>query len=228
MRLALDLGVCLVMFLSIWYFSRNGFIMVVYHALGWMLCLLLVYLLQPYAARFLQEKGVTQLIADKIEGVFAAKIQKSVSESQESVEEALLLPQKLQALLKFNNNETAYELLGVSTAVAYLAMSVAQFAVNLLAVILLLIVLRILFLIVGILLKLTSELPVIHGVNAFLGGVGGFFLGILFVWIYGVVVYCVSIWSSNPGLLQAAGEAFLLSKANLYNPILNFAVRLIK
>ena len=77
---------------------------------------------------------------------------------------------------------------------------------------------------IGAALDILTKLPVIHSLNAFLGGVAGILSGIFYVWLLGLLVFFAAVIGSQAWLSDAAAQTVLLNFANEFNPLLRWAV----
>jgi len=98
------------------------------------------------------------------------------------------LPQTLKDKLTANNNSMVYEKLGVTDFSDYISAYTADILLKILAFI-------VTFLLIALLLRLTlftldriSQLPVLHGINKFLGLLCGAGMGLFVIWIFFLVL----------------------------------------
>lgn len=225
LQIILDLAAAAILLISVISGVKKGFIKTVYSAVRLILCLILTRILYPYAAQILMTTSVPdtirEAVGEKISGLLPA-----AGSNAEKLEN-LPLPDFLKEMLIKQDTAEIYAKLGVDTFEQYLTASVTKFAVNAVAVISVLILAIIVTWIVGLVLNLASKLPVIHSVNAFLGGAIGLVLGIILVWIGGAVIYVLILTGDRPQLVEALNASYLLKFANQYNPILGWVTRLL-
>ena len=116
---------------------------------------------------------------------------------QSSFIEKVPVPQTLKDKLTANNNSTVYEKLGVTDFSDYISAYTAGIILKVLAFIAA-------FLLITLLLRLTiftldriAELPVLHGINKFLGLLCGAGMGLLVIWVFFLVL--TLFWSTKFG-----------------------------
>ena len=224
-KMILDL---LVIFLIVFGIARGvkkGFVQTVYHALRWLVCILLAQFLYPYVAELLKQLGLVDAIQSGLEDTLASMMNGS---GNTSMIQSLPLPDFLKEILVQNDNSIVYEMFHVTTLTGYVAAYLANMAVNILSVIVLFVLLIVLTRLIGAALGILTKLPVIHSLNALLGGAAGLLLGILNVWIFGLAVFLLAIFCKWTWLSDAAAQTTLLNLFNAYNPLLKLAMNFLK
>ncbi|MBQ7916826.1 MAG: CvpA family protein [Firmicutes bacterium] len=214
----------LVLFLMVFAVVRGahkGFVQTIYHAVRWIVCIILAQILYPYVADLLKQVGVVELIQSGLEEMLAPVMEGA---GNTAMIESLPLPQILKDILVQNDNSAVYELLNVSTLTGYVAAYLANMAVNILAVILLIIVLLIGSHLIGVALDIITKLPVIHTLNAVLGAGAGAVMGVFYVWVFGLVVYLAGLMGKLTWMTAAVGDTMLLDLANQFNPLLKWVM----
>ena len=74
----------------------------------------------------------------------------------------------------------------------YLATSLADIVVEVLAVLVLFVIIKLILRIIISLLNIVSHLPIIHGMNKMLGGIVGLAEGVIIIWIICLLLTIVS------------------------------------
>ena len=216
-KILLDFGVAVILILAVIVGWKRGFVQTIYQAFRWLICIILAQLLYPYVSDLLKSTGLETTIRESIITALGG------SQSGGDIQ-SIKLPGFLKDLLIKNDNTTIYEMLHVKTATEYVSAYLAQLAINVISVLLLIIDLLIGTRLLGVALNILTRLPVLNSLNSFLGGLGGIVLGILYIWIFGLVVYLVAILGHLTSLGEAAEQTWLLNLANQYNPLLHFAM----
>lgn len=220
-KIGLDL---LVIFLLVFGLARGvkkGFVQTLYHALRWIVCIILAQLLYPYVAGFLKQIGLAATIQNSLEEALGSVMQGS---GNTSMIESLPLPDFLKGILVQNDNSAVYELLNVSTLSGYVAAYLAMMLVNIISVVVLFVVLLVASRLIGTALDILTKLPVIHSLNALLGGAAGAVLGIFYVWLFGLIVFMAALMFHWAWLSDGAAQTVLLNFANQNNPMLQWAL----
>lgn len=81
---------------------------------------------------------------------------------------------------------------------------------------------------IGAALNILTKLPVIHSLNALLGGAAGLVLGIINVWFFGLVVFLAALFFKWDWLSDGIAQTTLLNFCNQYNPILSLVMNFLK
>ncbi len=216
-KIVLDLLVIFLIVFGLFRGIRKGFVQTLYQALRWILCLILAQILYPYAADFLKQVGLFEMmqkgIEESLEGLMSGSGNTSMIQS-------LPLPDFLKDLLIQNDNSVVYEMLNVTTLAGYVSAYLANMALNVLSVVALLVVLLVISHLIGAALNIITKLPVIHSLNALLGGVAGLALGVINVWFFGLLVFLAALFMKWDWLSDGMAQTTLLDFCNRYNPIL--------
>ena len=224
-KIVLDLaGIFLIVF-GLFRGIRKGFVQTLYQAVRWILCLILAQILYPYAADFLRQIGLLEMIQGGLEESLAGMMSGS---GNTSMIQSLPLPEFLKDVLVQNDNSVVYEMLHVTTLSGYVAAYLATMAVNILSVVVLLVALLVVSHLIGAALNILTKLPVIHSLNALLGGAAGLVLGIINVWFFGLVVFLAALFFKWDWLSDGIAQTTLLNFCNLYNPILSLVMNFLK
>lgn len=224
-KIILDLIVIFLIAFGVARGIRKGFVQTVYHALRWLVCILLAQLLYPYVAGALKQFGLTAAVQGGLESTLESMMSGS---GNTSMIQSLPLPGFLKDILVQNDNGIVYEMLNVSTLSGYVAAYLANLAVNILSVVVLFLLLIVITRLIGAALGILTKLPVIHSLNALLGGAAGLLLGVLNVWIFGLAVFLLAIFGKWAWLSDAAAQTTLLNLFNEYNPLLKLALNFMK
>lgn len=197
MEMTLVLGV--VAFLAIMFLIgyRNGMIKVLLSFVATIIAFLLSILLAGPCETFIKEstpvydnlkKQMTEYVSEYI----SAEVDTSDIELQKDAIGELKLPSSIKN--KLINSNTADEKLsmGVDTFSEYLATSLADIVVEVLAVLVLFVIIKLILRIIISLLNIVSHLPIIHGINKMLGGIVGLAEGVIIIWIICLLLTIVS------------------------------------
>ncbi len=197
MEMTLVLGV--VAFLAIMFLIgyRNGMIKVLLSFVATIIAFLLSILLAGPCETLIKEstpvydnlkKQMTEYVSEYI----SAEVDTSDIELQKDAIGELKLPSSIKN--KLINSNTADEKLsmGVDTFSEYLATSLADIVVEVLAVLVLFVIIKLILRIIISLLNIVSHLPIIHGMNKMLGGIVGLAEGVIIIWIICLLLTIVS------------------------------------
>ena len=224
LKYVLDLAVVALIVFAVWRGVSKGFVITVYNTFRWLVCIILAQILYPYVSQFLTGLGLEKSLAESFAESFAGTLEGA---GGSAAIESLPLPEFLKALLNQNDNSTVYELLGVSTATEYVSAYLAHLAVDLLSIILLVVILLVGTWLIGRALDILTKLPVVKQLNKGLGAVSGFVLGILYVWLFGAVLYLVSMLGKVEGLWETIPSTYILNWVNGWNPLLKWVISIL-
>lgn len=197
MEMTLVLGV--VAFLAIMFLIgyRNGMIKVLLSFVATIIAFLLSILLAGPCETFIKEStpvydNLKKQMTEYVSECISAEVDTSDIELQKDAIGELKLPSSIKN--KLINSNTADEKLsmGVDTFSEYLATSLADIVVEVLAVLVLFVIIKLILRIIISLLNIVSHLPIIHGMNKMLGGIVGLAEGVIIIWIICLLLTIVS------------------------------------
>lgn len=196
MEIILDVGICIVMFLSIFVCYRRGFLRSVFGLLSNILAIII----SSWLGSFLSNLIYDNFIRDKVVDSVSESIAGAVGSQTQSVETAANnLPDYVNTILGLFGYTTDSLNSGINNAVETQSLNIAQAVESVIApiimaimtiilVIILFIIIRIIF---GKLIKLAdivSRAPVIRTVNKIFGGLLGIVNGFIIVYFITAVV----------------------------------------
>ena len=158
----------------------------------------LVIAITPHVSAWMQEStSIADTVQSKIqemitlpEGVTEDMLSSmEISrEEQISLIEGAGLPSVIQEMLLENNNNEAYEALGVGSFVDYIGAYVTKLIADIISFIIVWIIVTILSRVLMAVIGIVGKIPVIGGINRIAGGVVGVGIGLIIVWILFVLV----------------------------------------
>lgn len=128
------------------------------------------------------------ILGEEDESGFVESLNIPIPSQQREIIEQLKLPEQMKEALLDHNNSEIYRMLGVDAFVDYVGTYLAGMVLNLIGsvVLFLLIYIGIRFLIRWV--DLIARLPILHGINQLAGAVLGGVQGLLFVWLFFLIV----------------------------------------
>lgn len=195
----------------------------------------LVMAISPHISGWLQEStSIEETVKNKLEGMIElpegvdADALASVEiprEQQISLIEGAGLPSMIQDMLLENNNNEAYEALGVTNFVdyigAYITKVVADILSFLIAWIIVTIIARILMGVIG----LINKLPVIGGLNKIAGAVVGAGIALIIVWILFILVTLLYSTTVGQTCMADIAASRILTKLYDGNVLMKFITK---
>lgn len=158
----------------------------------------LVMAITPYISEWLQQNpAITETVESKImemielpEGVTEEQLAsiEIPREQQISLIEGAGLPSVIQDMLLVNNNNEAYETLGVTNFVDYIGAYVTKLIADIIAFLVAWLVVSIISRILMGMIGIVDKIPVVGGVNKIVGAVVGVGIGLIIVWILFILV----------------------------------------
>jgi len=206
---------------------RKGFIRKFASMFFFIAASMLVYLATPHISSFLKNyTPVYKVIEDKCEQAFLTDEGNAEEETSQLEQikfiENLEIPEVLQKQLTSNNNKSVYENLAVESFKNYIVSYLATLILNIISYV-------VTFILVSVILRLAikaldvmAKLPIIHGINQFLGLFLGLLQGVLVVWLIFLVITIFSSTSTGRQLLLMVSESPILTFIYDSNLLLKF------
>lgn len=212
---------------------RRGFVRVFASMFFFVLSSVLVYMATPYISQFLKEyTPIYKVVESKCEEAFAGMGDGDKAEDAEKGEvsfldqkkliEELELPGILKQQLLNNNNDVGYDLLGVTGFSKYIAGYMANIILNILSFLAALLLVFLILRTTVMTLDIIANLPILHGVNRFLGLILGFAQGILVIWFGLLLLTVFSHTDAGEKLMHMVYESPILSFLYEQNIILKY------
>ena len=198
---------------------RKGMVRTLAAMMSLVVSLVLVSLVNPYVATFLEEKTtIYEVTETKCREAFQRIAEKQTENMQEELMQKMGLPETFSKTLKIGDEFT-------ENAVAPFAESTAHFIINGLSFVITFVLLSILLRIAVGLLDGLFRLPILSFVNRLAGGAIGAVQGLFILWIFFLIIFL--IWNTEIGT-----QALAMIQENpvtnwLYNcnPFVNILLR---
>lgn len=213
---------------------KQGLIKILVSLLATLIMFTVVTMLTPYVSNFIRqvtplEKMVETKVADAfmVDGHSTANFNELdlPKDAQIALVESAELPELFREMLLTNNNNEAYETLGVTTFGAYVAAYISKVIADVIAFLVILVALLVVFPIVIKALGIINKLPVIGGMNRLAGVALGLCIGLVVVWV--VFVLLTLIYDTSLGKLCFENIESSAMLKTLYdkNILMNFVLR---
>lgn len=208
------------------YGHYRGFIRLTLSIAALTATLIIVKLGMPYVTDYLKNNTMIyeniQESMVKASGLYDADMAEEMPAEQRMIIESLNLPEQMKEILIENNNTEVYEFLGAERFADYIGRYLADMIISGAGFLIAFVVVFVAIQLVFRWLDLVAKLPILSGLNQIAGALMGGLEGLLFVWIFLLVLS----WFSNLEWAQALMEqieasAFLsfLYNNNLLNLI---------
>lgn len=186
-----DIGVASIFLICAMIGYKKGFIMSILGFVPFIGAFFLTGFITPIIASFLRKTPIYGGFVGGLEEKFAFVEDISLFDSKGVLEfiEGLQVPDFLKEVLVVNNNPVVHDLLGVENLVAYIVGFLATLCVNILSYV---IVFFCILMITNIFMRglnIVSRLPILNSFNRIIGMLIGIFKGLVFVWLFGVVLF---------------------------------------
>lgn len=193
---------------------QKGFVKEIVSVFFMLISFLLVWAVNPYVNTFVKEyTPVYDTIQDKCQTLVSEQIgnKKTLDkEEQNQVMENMELPDLLKNALVENNTAETYRYLAVSTFTEYISDSLAVMAVNGISFLISFVLSAAVIKLLGFILNVLTNLPVINGINKIAGAAVGGIKCIIFIWIaFLVLTLLCNTTLGQQGMALIQQDAFL-------------------
>ena len=210
------------------YGHWRGLIRLAVSMLALLITFVVVRLAMPYAADYVrQNTSVYEWLAKRVEAAVQPEellgntipgMALETPSFQRQFIEGMELPDEIKELLIENNNSEMYELLGVTAFTEYIGNYLANLMLNLIGFVISFLVVYVSLRLLANALDLVAKLPILSGMNHLAGALLGGLHGLLFVWIFFLVltIFSKAAWSQQMlTQIRASGWLSLLYRYNL-------------
>lgn len=174
---------------------HRGFIRLAVSMVALIVSMTIVHAAMPQVTGYLKEHtSIQQSLSENMKKAVGMDVEngQGIPSAQRQIIEELKLPQNVKDLLIENNNNEVYELLGVDRFVDYIGGYLSDMILNSIGFVLLFGLVYALLRLAMSWLDIIARLPILSGMNkiagAFLGGIEG----LLFLWLFFLVVTAFS------------------------------------
>ncbi|MDO4189413.1 MAG: CvpA family protein [Lachnospiraceae bacterium] len=206
--------VALFVYMIVRGYSR-GFLRMVVTFVGLVVILVAVKSVSPYVSSYLINNTNTySSVQEKITEKFKEsnlKYDNTIKENQELTINSYDVPDILKNNLIINNTQEMYQKLLVSVFEEYVSAYLAKTAINAMSFVILFVVLIAVFKIVLAAVDLISRIPIIKGINKYIGGCLGFLEALVIVWIFFFIIVVFIGADSSSQLFSMINESKFLT-----------------
>jgi len=213
---------------------KQGLIKILVSLLATLIMFTLVTMLTPYVSNLIREATpLEKTVQKKMSDAFALDGDSNMRfdevdlprDAQIALIEAAELPDIFREMLLTNNNNEAYETLGVSTFGAYVAAYISKVIADVVAFLIILVILIVAFPIVIKALGIINKLPVIGGINRLAGGVLGLGIGLAVVWVVFIILTLMYDTSLGRECFENIESSAMLKALYDKNILMNYIVK---
>ncbi|MCI8391710.1 MAG: CvpA family protein [Roseburia sp.] len=210
---------------------RRGFLRLAYSLVSWILMFMIVSWATPYISRYIFEHtSIYEQVAAHCEEVIHQTAEERAGEQADSQEQKLQdlgiqMPDNVMEDIVERVTRTADQFMEESGIYTQLAREIAVFVTQGIAFLAALVIAWLMISIISHLLGIVSRIPVLKGINRFLGLFAGGVYGLLMVWVaFAVIAVCGagSVGQTAGALIR---ESRLLAFLYDNNPILFLLMR---
>lgn len=167
---------------------RRGFVREIMSFFFVFLALALAWMINPYVNEFMTQKTeVYEKIQESCQGMISSQMTEENQENEKGEDNSVInnlnLPEILQKNLADNNTIEVYQKLAVDSVGEYVSKYLADMIVGGLSYLISYVLANLILKLIGCVLNIITELPLINGANRLTGAVVGIAKGILFLWI---------------------------------------------
>lgn len=199
------------------YGHYRGFIRLAVSMVALIAALTIVHVSMPRVTEYLKENTtIQQALSDSMKEAAGIGLSENgdgedAPSIQRAVIENLNLPDNIKAALIENNNHEVYELLGVDAFADYIGNYLADMILNSVGFVLLFALVYLLIKLVVRWLDLIARLPILSGMNKIAGALLGGVQGLIFLWIFCLILMAGSGTSWGMALLDQVEASKWLS-----------------
>lgn len=213
----LDIVVIGIIGLNAFISYQRGLIKTLFKFVSLIISVMVTMYVYPYVSQFLiHNTGVYGSIKDWIIGLLklegAAETAQTTGDQMNFIS-GLQIPEAFKHILVTNNNSEIYNLLDVNNIGDYIGGMIATLIINIIAFLGVFIIVSILMRVVISLADLVSKLPVLNQINKLGGLVIGAIIGVIVVWLLGLVL---SMVSANPSVAKVYETLEVSKVANFF------------
>lgn len=189
--------------LALWAFfvvrgHKRGFLRSALTTFSFVIAIVLASALTAPVSNMLENSSFGSRISENVSESIDEKLSEYAEElslgedEQDSFLESLALPSIVRDSLKETNTAEDYAQMGVTSFKEYTAQKVTDVIINAAAYIIVMVIAAIVLKIILRLAKFVNKIPVIGGINRFLGALLGVFEGLLVLWAIGLAIIVFS------------------------------------
>lgn len=194
---------------------RRGFLRIVVTFAGTLLIIAAAKKASPYITEFLMNNTEAyESVQLKIEEKFAEaneRYDNSIPENQIKTINSYEMPDSLKNNLQINNTAEMYKTLLVNAFEEYISAYLAKTAIKATGFVIAFIVLIVAFKVILGVVDIISRIPIIRGINEFIGGCIGFIEALVVVWIFFFAIVMFIGNDSGAALFKMISDSKLLT-----------------
>lgn len=193
---------------------KRGLIKTVFSLVSTIVALILTILLSPLVSNWMQSSNtISQFFTDKVKETVPIEQTDTARKTDEEIIESLGLPGYLEETLLKNNTPVIYNELEVkkNSIKEYIVAGVVNIAINAIAFLATFLIIRIALWLLCYFLDLISKLPVLRQVNKIAGLVAGLFQGLLYVWIFCILLMVFGFGDFGAYVYECINESRILT-----------------
>lgn len=207
----------------------TGFLRMVYSLAAWILVLVFVTFVTPYAAYFLETNtGLKSEIEEKCINYISEMAEERIiegaesygNEQQQKYENSFFLPESIIEEITGSAGEKIGEIIAESGIYEEIAEQIAHYIIKGIAFFITLLLAGIIVFWISHVLNLVSHIPAIQGPNKILGAAVGIFKGLVLVWLMFYIFELFGTNESGRQFLQYIDESLFLSFLYEHNILL--------
>ncbi len=219
--------VALIMGWCIYKGYSKGFLRSIFYLCECLIIMAFVTIATPYVSDFIRHSTpIETKIQTKCDTYLHEKVANYMESSQEQQEDTMILPERLSNKLVGNPNFMDYllEQGGIYTEVTTKLSALAVDGITYVCVFLIAIIV---FRWIGVALKVVDRIPIVNGLNKWLGVLAGVMEGFVIVWIGFTILSFSAGTGMGRSLLVYVQQSSFLTWIYNNNIILDFALRII-
>lgn len=219
-------AVMLLLIFYTWRGQKRGFIRTVFTIFSTIIAIVITMWVSPYISKGIKSNdSLMTHVSEKVSEALASEADEEIGDkTTDEVEyiENLKIPSLLKKNLIENKTSDVYDAMAVDDFKGYVNNLLSVLLINMGTFIFVLLLAKVLLHITSVTLDLISNLPVISGLNRFMGLIAGLIHGVIVIWIGFVVITLFANYEFGQILFAQINESEILSAIYNNNIILVF------
>lgn len=193
---------------------KRGFIKTVFSLVSTIVALVMTALLSPLVSEWMQNSDtISQFFTGKVKETIPVEQTDTARKTDEEIIESLGLPGYMEETLLKNNTAVIYNELEVkkNSIKEYIVAGIVSIVINAIAFMATFLIIRIALWLLCYFLDLVSRLPVLRQVNKIAGLAAGLFQGLLYVWIFCILLMVFGFGDFGTYVYDCINESSILT-----------------
>ena len=219
-------AVLLVMLYFTVHGARQGFLRMIFSLVSTLLALFLVSYMTPVVSdALINHTGIYDLVYTKLESTFITGVSTGIDAAgQTEMINSYSIPQMIKSVLIQNNTSDVYTQLLVNVFGEYIIGFLSKLIIRILSLIIIFLLIKLLFRSITVIFDVIDKLPILHGINRFMGAVVGFTEGFIIISLFFLFMTVFAGNEIGDGFYKLVESNFILAFIYDNNIFLRFVL----